>query len=153
MNYVVIDSEKTGMILTTTNALLNELANFQIQLVIIEPNDTLDFEEISMKRFCVLSAAILAALSASLRAEDIAEQPTVQVTASRVAQSVDDTLADVSVITREDIDASASRTSSEGGLPWPGGRMNSTFTGLPLRSWSFMNARPAAATCASARRI
>ncbi len=62
-----------------------------------------------MKRFCVLSAAILAALSASLRAEDITEQPTVQVTASRVAQSVDDTLADVSVITRQDIDASASR--------------------------------------------
>lgn len=54
MNYVVIDSEKTGMILTTTNALLNELANFQIQLVIIEPNDTLDFEEISMKRLTIL---------------------------------------------------------------------------------------------------
>lgn len=54
MNYVVLDSEKTGMILTTTNALLNELANFQIQLVIIEPNDTLDFEEISMKRLTIL---------------------------------------------------------------------------------------------------
>lgn len=54
MNYVVIDSEKTGMILTTTNALLNELANFQIQLVIIESNDTLDFEEISMKRLTIL---------------------------------------------------------------------------------------------------
>lgn len=62
-----------------------------------------------MKRFCVLSAAIAAALSVPVRAEDIVEQPTVQVTASRVAVSVDDTLADVSVITRDDIDASVSR--------------------------------------------
>ncbi|MFT3794206.1 LysM peptidoglycan-binding domain-containing protein [Flavobacterium sp.] len=54
MNYVVMDSEKTGMILSTTNALLNEMASFQIQLVIIEPNETLDFEEVSMKRLTVL---------------------------------------------------------------------------------------------------
>ena len=54
LNYVVLDSERTGMILGTTNALLNELANFQIQLVIIEPNETLDFEEISMKRLTIL---------------------------------------------------------------------------------------------------
>ena len=54
LNYVVLDTEKTGMILGTTNKLLNELSNFQIQLVIIEPNDTLDFEEISMKRLTIL---------------------------------------------------------------------------------------------------
>lgn len=54
MNYVVLDSERTGMILGTTNALLNEIANFQIQLAIIEPNETLDFEEISMKRLTIL---------------------------------------------------------------------------------------------------
>jgi len=54
VNYVVMDSEKTGMILSTTNTLLNELANFQIQLVIIEPNETLDFEEVSMKRLTIL---------------------------------------------------------------------------------------------------
>jgi len=54
INYVVLDSERTGMILSTTNVLLNEMANFQIQLVIIEPNDTLDFEEISMKRLTIL---------------------------------------------------------------------------------------------------
>lgn len=54
MNYVVMDSEKTGMILSTTNAMLNEMANFQLQLVIIEPNETLDFEEVSMKRLTVL---------------------------------------------------------------------------------------------------
>lgn len=54
MNYVVLDTQKTGMILSATNLLLNELANFQIQIVIIEPNDTLDFEEISMKRLTIL---------------------------------------------------------------------------------------------------
>ena len=53
-NYVVLDSERTGLILGTTNVLLNELANFQIQLVIIEPNETLDFEEVSMKRLTIL---------------------------------------------------------------------------------------------------
>lgn len=54
INYIVLDSERTGMILSTTNVLLNEMNNFQIQLVIIEPNDTLDFEEISMKRLTIL---------------------------------------------------------------------------------------------------
>jgi len=54
MNYVVLDSEKTGMILSTTNVLLNEMANHQVQLVIIEPNETLDFDEISMKRLTIL---------------------------------------------------------------------------------------------------
>lgn len=54
INYVVMDSEKTGMILSTTNVLLKEYANFQIQLVIIEQNDTLDFEEISLKRLTIL---------------------------------------------------------------------------------------------------
>ena len=54
MNFVVLDSERTGMILSTTNVLLNEKDNFEIQLVTIEPNDTLDFEEISMKRLTIL---------------------------------------------------------------------------------------------------
>ncbi|NMH27873.1 PBP1 and LysM peptidoglycan-binding domain-containing protein [Flavobacterium silvaticum] len=53
-NYIILDTERTGMILSATNAVLTEVANFPIQLVIIEPNDTLDFEEISMKRLTVL---------------------------------------------------------------------------------------------------
>jgi len=58
-----------------------------------------------------LSVSLLA-LVASVQAradDDVQTQPTVQVTASRVAETVDDTLADVSVITRADIDASGSR--------------------------------------------
>jgi len=54
MNYVVLDSERTGMILGTTNVLLNEKDNFNIQLVVLEQNNTLDFEEISMKRLTIL---------------------------------------------------------------------------------------------------
>jgi len=58
-----------------------------------------------------LSVSLLALVAAAqARADDeVQTQPTVQVTASRVAETVDDTLADVSVITREDIDASGSR--------------------------------------------
>lgn len=54
LNYVVLDTEKTGMILATTNMLMNEMKNYQIQLVIIEPNETLNFEEITIKRLTVL---------------------------------------------------------------------------------------------------
>jgi hypothetical protein len=54
INYVILDSERTGMILSATNLLLNEMANFKIQLAIIEKNETLDFEEISMKRLTIL---------------------------------------------------------------------------------------------------
>lgn len=53
-NYIVLDTEKTGMILSTTNLMMNEMKNYQLQLVIIEPNETLNFEEITMKRLTVL---------------------------------------------------------------------------------------------------
>ena len=54
MNFVILDSQKTGMILTTTNALISLMADFQIQLVILEPNSTLDFEEIDLTRLTKL---------------------------------------------------------------------------------------------------
>ncbi len=54
MNFVILDSQKTGMILTTTNALIALMADFQIQLVILEPNSTLDFEEIDLTRLTKL---------------------------------------------------------------------------------------------------
>lgn len=53
-NYVILDSERTGMILSATNLLLNEMGNYQIQLAILEQNETLNFEEISMKRLTIL---------------------------------------------------------------------------------------------------
>lgn len=56
----------------------------------------------------LFSAAIAAALSVSTAraADDAARQPTIEVTAARTAETVDASLADVSVITRADIDAS-----------------------------------------------
>jgi vitamin B12 transporter len=59
-----------------------------------------------MWRHLSVSVLALAAISAVRADDEVQTQPTVQVTASRVAETVDSTLADVSVITREDIDAS-----------------------------------------------
>ncbi len=57
-----------------------------------------------------LSVSLLALAAAAVaRADEVQTQPTIQVTASRVPETVDSTLADVSVITRADIDASGSR--------------------------------------------
>ncbi len=54
MNFVVFASEKTGMVFSVTNTLLNVLSNYQIRLVILEPNPTFDFEEISLNRLTKL---------------------------------------------------------------------------------------------------
>lgn len=48
MNYVVMATEKTGTIVAITNTLSKALSDFQIRLVILEPNETLDFEEITL---------------------------------------------------------------------------------------------------------
>ncbi len=61
----------------------------------------------SLLSFSILSFFIFLVLAvASARAEDATLQPTIEVTASRVAETVDASLADVSIITRKDIDAS-----------------------------------------------
>jgi len=62
-----------------------------------------------MKRSLSFSLLALAVSATLARADEVEVQPTVQVTASRIAETVDQTLADVSVITREDIDASVAR--------------------------------------------
>lgn len=54
LNYVVIASESTGMILATTSVMLAAQKEYQVQLVILEPNETLDFEEISLTRLTKL---------------------------------------------------------------------------------------------------
>ncbi len=55
VNYVIMASERTGLILTTTNVLLAALKDYQIRLVILEPNATLDFDEISLSRLTKLN--------------------------------------------------------------------------------------------------
>ncbi len=54
LNYVILDSQKTGVILNTTKILMDMLVDYQIQLVILEPNPTLDFDEIDLNRLVKL---------------------------------------------------------------------------------------------------
>ena len=50
MNYVVLASEKTGNVLSITSILKGLQKLYQVQLVILEPNETLDYEEIPLSR-------------------------------------------------------------------------------------------------------
>jgi LysM repeat protein/ABC-type branched-subunit amino acid transport system substrate-binding protein len=54
LNYVVLASESTGMILAATNTMLAAQKDYQVQLVILEQNETFDFEEISLTRLTKL---------------------------------------------------------------------------------------------------
>ena len=54
INYIVLDSEKTGIILKTINFLTSLMSTYQLQLVILEKNETLDFEEISLAKIAKL---------------------------------------------------------------------------------------------------
>lgn len=57
MNYVVLVSEKTGVIFTVTNTMQSALKDYPLQLVILEPNETLDFEEVALSRLTKLKMA------------------------------------------------------------------------------------------------
>lgn len=54
MNYVILETEKTNMILSTTGALLNTLKEYQVNLVLLGENDAFDYEEIQMSRLTKL---------------------------------------------------------------------------------------------------
>ena len=54
MNFVIMASEKTGTIFTITNTLQNAMKEYQVQLVILEENETLEFEEIALSRLTKL---------------------------------------------------------------------------------------------------
>lgn len=47
-NYVVLATERTYMIMNTTNILQNLKQDYQVQLAILEQNETLDFEEVKL---------------------------------------------------------------------------------------------------------
>lgn len=57
MNYVVLVSEKTGVIFTVTNTMQSTIKDYPLQLVILETNETLDFEEIALSRLTKLKMA------------------------------------------------------------------------------------------------
>jgi LysM repeat protein len=54
MNYVILDTEKTGLILNTLNVLIPMMADYELQLVILEKNDTFDFEEVPLAKLAQL---------------------------------------------------------------------------------------------------
>lgn len=54
MNYIILDSQKTGFILAANNAMISLMADYQLQMVILEPNPTLDFFEIDLNRLIKL---------------------------------------------------------------------------------------------------
>ena len=51
---MIIDSERNGIFLNTTNILLRELTNYNIQLVVLESSLIPNEENISAKRFRIL---------------------------------------------------------------------------------------------------
>jgi hypothetical protein len=54
VNYVVMETGNTLMIKTTIAAMLSAMSNYQLQLVILEPNETLDTDEINFSNLVKL---------------------------------------------------------------------------------------------------
>ena len=53
-NFVIMETEKTNLILSVTSSLSKFLSDFDVKLVILGENDALDFEEIPMSRLAKL---------------------------------------------------------------------------------------------------
>ncbi|UFH35353.1 LysM peptidoglycan-binding domain-containing protein [Flavobacterium acetivorans] len=54
MNYVVMETGNTGMVKATIAAMVSAMAMYQVQLVILEPNETLDTDEINFSNLTKL---------------------------------------------------------------------------------------------------
>lgn len=54
MNYVVMETGNTWMIKTTIAAMISAMPDYQVQLVILEPNETLDTDEIKFSNLIKL---------------------------------------------------------------------------------------------------
>ena len=54
MNYVVLASENTGMIKWTMATMMSVMAKYNVELVILEPNETLDTDEINFENLTKL---------------------------------------------------------------------------------------------------
>ena len=55
MNYIVMETGNTGMIKTTVAAMLSAMSTYKVQLVILEPNETLDTDEVSIANLAKLN--------------------------------------------------------------------------------------------------
>lgn len=54
INYVILATEKTGAVMTTTASMVAAQKDYKVQLVILEANETLDYEEIPIARLTKL---------------------------------------------------------------------------------------------------
>lgn len=54
MNYVVMETANTAMIKATIKVMIGAMASYQVQLVILEPNSTLDTDEINFENLTKL---------------------------------------------------------------------------------------------------
>lgn len=54
MNYVILATEKTGAVMTTTASMVAAQKDYKVQLVILEANETLDYVEIPIARLTKL---------------------------------------------------------------------------------------------------
>jgi hypothetical protein len=54
-NYVVMETANTGMIKSTMAAMMGVMATYKVQLVILEPNETLDTDEINFENLTKLN--------------------------------------------------------------------------------------------------
>lgn len=54
INYVVMETGNTGMIKSTIAAMLSAMTTYKVQLVILEPNETLDTDEVSIANLAKL---------------------------------------------------------------------------------------------------
>lgn len=54
MNYVVLETANTVMIKWTMSTMMNAMSNYKVQLVILEPNETLDTDEINFENLTKL---------------------------------------------------------------------------------------------------
>ncbi|UUC44283.1 LysM peptidoglycan-binding domain-containing protein [Flavobacterium cerinum] len=54
VNFVILETESKTLVLNSLNILVSALSQFQVQLVTLEKNETLDFEEIPLSRLTKL---------------------------------------------------------------------------------------------------
>lgn len=55
INYVVMETGNTGMIKSTMATMMSVMVNYKVQLVILEPNETLDTDEINFENLTKLN--------------------------------------------------------------------------------------------------
>ena len=55
INYVVLETSNTSMIKWTMHTMISVMANYKVQLVILEPNETLDTDEINFENLTKLN--------------------------------------------------------------------------------------------------